>query len=233
MISIQQSYHSLVLERVARRLMPWPVSAQAVVARASHSEVTNESTDEELAAAILGGDDHAFRVLVERYQSHVVRTVTGMLGKSEEVDDCVQEVFIRLYGSLMNYRGDASVKTYVTRIAINRSLDILRKRKRSRLVQWDDAAAAKLESRLPGPDDEAENSDQRRQLRLALDSLPSKHRTIVVLRMIDGLSTAETADVLGVPYGTVLSRLKRALGKLKYAMGESELSQAPTTKRSL
>jgi len=108
----------------------------------------------------------------------------------------------------------------VTRIAINRSLDLLRKRKRNVMQPLDAEHADGIASDGPAPDDEAISADMRRVLRHALNTLAPKYRAVVVLRLIDGMSTSETADVLGVPYGTVLSRLKRGLGKLKLTLSE-------------
>lgn len=218
---LQQTYPVSVLCPALPRLLQWPLRLSKSSFDDSEGRVFAASRDEQLIDATLQGDERAFRYLVERYQAHVARTVTGMLGKTQDVDDCVQDVFIRLYGSLTRFRGESSVKTYVTRIAVNRSLDVLRKRQRSFFVPWDRSAVENIESDAPRPDDTLVYSDQRIQLRQALDSLSSRHRTVVVLRLIDGMSTSETADVLGVPYGTVLSRLKRALGKMKKAFGEN------------
>ena len=200
-------------------MIPRYVTATVSNAAVTVSSVSADTRDEDLIEAILDGNDGAFRFLVERYQSHVTRTVTGMLGKSTEVDDCVQDVFIRLYGSLGKYRGEAQIKTYVTRIAVNRSLDFLRKRQRSFFVPWETQEVEEIESSAPGPIDNLLTADRQKQLRNALDKLAPKHRAVIVLRLIDGMSTSDTADVLGVPYGTVLSRLKRALGRLKHELG--------------
>ena len=206
----------------ARSRGPLRSSPDRGVQQAARPTVSADSVDQELVDACLDGDEHAFRILVERYQDHVARTVTGMLGRSEEVDDCVQEVFIRLYRSLDKFRGESQVKTYITRIAINRSLDILRKRKRSFFTPWETKEVEEVESPAPSPVDTLLSSDRREQLRRALDGLAPKHRAVVVLRLVDGLSTSETADILGVPYGTVLSRLKRALSRLKLELQEEE-----------
>ena len=172
-------------------------------------------SDEDLVARARQGDRGAFRVLVERYEDEIGATVAAMLGPSAEVDDVAQEVFIRFYQTLDRFRGEASVKTYLKRIAINRALDVLRRRKRNlaRFFSRDDAA--------PPPEpvvDAAGAIDARERQRLvqrAIQTLPPKHRAVVLLRMIDGYSTEETAELLGVPYGTVLSRLSRALATLK------------------
>ncbi len=139
-----------------------------------------------------------------------------MLGPTGEVDDVAQEVFIRFYQSLERFRGEAAVSTYLKRIAINRSLDALRRRKRltTRLLSRDDETRPVTE---PAFEDEGRLEDQERNrlVHEAIQALPPKHRAVVILRMIEGYSTEETAEILEIPYGTVLSRLSRAHTKLK------------------
>ena len=173
------------------------------------------STEEQLIAGTLDGNEDAFRLIVERYIDEVSRTVTGMLGAGLEIDDVVQEVFIKLHRSLHTFRGESTLKTFVVRIAINKSLDALRKRKRMRWLQpWSHEE--------PWEPDSGERADQGITdsedlliLRQAVDRLPENQRAVVVLRLIDQYSTEETARILNVPYGTVLSRLKRGVEKLK------------------
>lgn len=175
-----------------------------------------------LVAAAAGGDRRAFRELMDRYIDDVSRTVAGMLGAGQEVDDIVQDAFIRLYRALPTFRGDASVKTYVTRIAINRSLDEIRARKRRRWLRpWEEVDGRNELAGEQIASDDAETSDRDRLLRHAVDTLPAAQRAVVVLRMIEEYSTEETADILGIAYGTVLSRLKRGLDKLKETLSES------------
>ena len=172
--------------------------------------------DEDLLARARTGDRRAFRALVERYEDEIAATVTAMLGPSAEVDDVVQEVFIRFYRTLDRFRGEAKVSTYLQRIAINRSLDVLRRRKRvlSRFLSRDDETTSLPE---PGLDTTTQIEDEERSavVHRAIQQLPPKHRAVVVLRMIEGYSTEETAQILDIPYGTVLSRLSRAHAKLK------------------
>lgn len=172
--------------------------------------------DEELVARAREGDRRAFRMLVERYEDDVAATVVAMLGPTGEVDDVAQEVFIRFYQSLERFRGEAAVSTYLKRIAINRSLDALRRRKRltARFLSRDDETRHITE---PALEEEGRLEDQERArfVHEAIQTLPPKHRAVVILRMIEGYSTEETAEILEVPYGTVLSRLSRAHAKLK------------------
>ncbi len=178
--------------------------------------------DAALVAATADGDRRAFRELMDRYIDDVSRTVAGMLGAGQEVDDIVQDAFIRLYRALPTFCGDASIKTYVTRIAINRSLDEIRARKRRRWLRpWEEVDGRDELAGERYASDEAESTDRDRLLRQAIDTLPATQRAVVVLRMIEEYSTEETADILGIAYGTVLSRLKRGLDKLKKTLSDS------------
>ena len=94
------------------------------------------STDVECIACAKTGDDQAFRQLVERYEGQVAATVVGMLGAGAEAEDVGQDVFIRFYESLDKFRGDSAVGTYLTRIAINLSLNAVERRKRMRWRFW-------------------------------------------------------------------------------------------------
>ena len=181
--------------------------------------VDSRITEREWIDATLEGDEHAFRRIVDSYIDEVSRTVTGMLGPCPEIDDVVQEVFIKLHRSLASFRGEASLKTYVVRMAINKSLDALRKRKRARWMQpfspedpWEPVADDVADSGLA-------NQERHASLRRAVNRLPEGQRAVVVLRLIEDYSTEETARILDIPYGTVLSRLKRGVEKLKKELG--------------
>jgi RNA polymerase sigma-70 factor (ECF subfamily) len=158
------------------------------------------------------GDHAAFRALVDRYEHVVAATVIGMLGSGAEAEDVGQETFIRFYAALNRFRGEASLKTYLTRIAINQSLNAIKRRKRflSRHVEGELMDTIELDSGA-GPADRAESREVREVVGNAIERLAPKQRAVVTLRLIDGYSTRETAEILGVPEGTVLSRLSRAL----------------------
>ncbi len=161
------------------------------------------------------GDEAACRLLVIRHESAVAATVIGMIGPGDEADDVGQETFIRFFRSLDRFRGDASVKTYLQRIAMNLSLNALKRRKRveRRVLRLDDAVRAHEPSISTSGEHEARDLADR--VRAAVDTLSPKHRAVVVLRMIDERSTREAAAILGVPEGTVLSRLARAMTELR------------------
>lgn len=183
----------------------------------SGSGVTNyrELDDQTLVSKTLKGDDHAFAEIIRRHQHTVARTVTGMLGNSVDAEDVGQQVFIRLYRALGDFRGEAMLSTYITRIAINLSINELRRKKK--FSQWfkslgDVTDKTNQELQLH----EQNNSNDLNEIILkALDLLEPDFRSVVVLRLIEGYSTKETAEMLNIPLGTVLSRLSRAQEKLK------------------
>ena len=161
---------------------------------------------------MIDGDIDAFGILVRKYEKQVASVIYNMVGPVAEAEDIGQEVFIRFFKVIRRFRGDAAVSTYLTRIAINLSLNALKKRKHRR--RWvaditDDDLQMLAE----------ENEDQMKFdtdiLQQALALLEPKFRAVVVLRFIEGFSTRETAAILRLPQGTVLSRLSRGQDKLK------------------
>ena len=171
-----------------------------------------ERTDAELLRSSRDGDFAAFGELVRRYEPKVAATVIGMLGRGNEADDVGQETFIRFYHALKSFREESSVGTYITRIAINLSLNELRRRKRRRFLFT--PAEPDVEAEEPSADDSS-LFEQKEIIERALKTLDPKFRAVVTLRLIEGYSTEETATILQIPLGTVLSRLLRAQKKLQ------------------
>lgn len=169
--------------------------------------------DQELITNARNGDSDAFKELIKKYEHQVAATVIGMLGYCTEAEDIGQETFIRFYNSLDKFRGDASVGTYLTRIAINLSLNELKRRKRQRKLFF-----SRSNDNIENVPDTKESNNKKEineLVRLSIQKLEPKFRTVLVLRLIDGYSTQETAQTLNLPVGTVLSRLARAQMKLK------------------
>lgn len=173
-------------------------------------------SDDALLERARDKDQQAFRLLVKRHEQQVRATVTGMLGDATVADDVAQEVFIRLYRSLGDFRGEARLSTYLSRIAINLSINELKRRQKRqrRFVRWSSGAGTFPEDRADLRAD-PERHDNRQWVWQALQELSNDHRAVVVLRMIDGYSVQETAEILKVPSGTVASRLSRAIDQLK------------------
>ncbi|RLD88903.1 MAG: hypothetical protein DRJ09_07495 [Bacteroidetes bacterium] len=165
--------------------------------------------DFELVKRAVGGDQFAFGIIVRQFEGLVAKTVMGMLGNTQEAEDTGQEVFIRFYRSMSQYKGDSALGTYLTRIAINLSLNALKKQKTHKTNDL-----SKMEYQLSG-EDITESVDNREVIENALAQLEPEFRSVVVLRLVEGYSTKETAELLKLPLGTVLSRLSRAQNKMK------------------
>ena len=179
----------------------------------------DSTSDEKLIERARTGDGLAFKTLVERYEGMVAATVIGMLGRGPEAEDVGQETFIRFYRALDRFRGDSAVGTYLTRIAINQSLKAIKKRK-GFLGRF---ASSDFEQ-MDMPDSSAradytfEQEERKRFIEDALQRLAPEQRAVVVLRMLQEHSTKETALMLGIPEGTVMSRLSRALERLEVVL---------------
>lgn len=171
-------------------------------------------SDQELIGQSKLGDQLAFQQLVERHQQRVRKTVIGMLGQQAAADDVAQEVFIRFYNALNDFKGEAKLETYLTRIAINLSLNELKRRqkhqKRFLFFQRDDQNL-QIEDRNANPG----NFDTKEMIQKALQKLEPEFRSVVVLRLIEGYSVKEAAEILELPQGTIASRLARGQKKLQ------------------
>lgn len=145
-------------------------------------------SDYYLVQKALKGDRYAFEEIVNKYESVVAKTVIGFLGNTQEAEDTGQEVFIRFYRSMKQYKGESSLATYITRIAINLSLNELKKQK-TKLNDDIEKHSFRLTT-----DDEEEKKDNVDIVTSALQQLDPEFRTVVVMRMIEGYSTKETAE---------------------------------------
>ncbi len=172
-----------------------------------------EISDLELIDKVKNGDNSAFREIVNMYEGKIASTVYGMLGKNQEAEDIGQEVFIRFYKSINNFRGDAQLSTYLTRIAINLSLNEIKKRRLREIFSFESWTQTNDDT-APG-EIKQDNFERSEIIKRSLDKLDAKYRSVIVLRLIDGYSTEETAEILNLPLGTVLSRLSRGQQKLK------------------
>ncbi|MCU0287638.1 MAG: RNA polymerase sigma factor [Acidobacteria bacterium] len=152
-----------------------------------------------------------------KYEHLVAKTVISMLGSGPEAEDTGQETFIRFYRSLNQFKGDSSISTYITRIAINLSLNELKRRKLKAKIFFHKHNSQTDEELFNSLTDKNNNhsTEIAQTVQKGLDLLDANSRAVIVMRLIHGYSTAETAKILKLPLGTVLSRLTRAQKKLK------------------
>ena len=172
------------------------------------------------------GEPAAFREIVAEYQARIFRTVVGMTGDPEEARDVTQEVFLKAFEALGAFKGDSSLHTWLYRIAVNLCIDQLRsRRKRVHITDLQGAGEdeAPAHEKLPdtGSEDPLAGAIRREKAALlerALQALSPDHRSIILLREVEGLSYEEIASVLGIGLGTVMSRLHYARLKLRAAL---------------
>jgi RNA polymerase sigma-70 factor, ECF subfamily len=177
-------------------------------------ESYRQTDENELIKASINGDKLAFSEIVDRYRRLVARTVKGMLGDSVFAEDIGQEVFIKLYYSLPEFRGEAKLSTYIQKIAINLTLNEIKRRKRF-FSMFSQKGNSEMHEFEVADADNQERRDATEIVNRALMSLEPKFRIVVTMRMLQGYSTKETAEILNLPLGTVLSRLSRAQEQLK------------------
>jgi RNA polymerase sigma-70 factor (ECF subfamily) len=172
-------------------------------------------TEQQLIASAKDGDHSAFEALVKKYEAQVAATVVGMLGPCQASEDVGQEVFVRLYRSIRNFREGSTLGTYLSRIAINLSLNELKRRKRRSFLFVSGHDAERSKDLASDPEDTILRTEKQQLVHRALQTLEPNFRSVIILRLLRGYSTSETAAILNVPLGTVLSRLSRAQQKLK------------------
>lgn len=161
------------------------------------------------------GDRKAFEELVDMYKDKIFHLGYRMLGHSSEAEDIVQETFLRVYSNLNRYDEAQKFSTWIYRIATNLCIDRLRKRKPSYSLdaEMPDGEGADWYSMLPAdqetPEEEFILSETQRHIRKAIDTLPSKYKSVVVLRYLHDMSLQEISEVLKMPVTTVKTRVHR------------------------
>lgn len=178
--------------------------------------------DEKAVARYLGGDHTAFDLIVRHYSGMVFALAARLVGPWE-AEEIVQETFLRAWRGLESFRGDASLKTWLYTIALNRARARQGTLARMRMVFTTPRVNAEDDQPWPGdeapdpsasPEEQAVALEQRANLRKAIRNLPEEFRTAVVLRDLEGLSYDDIARVLNVPIGTVRSRIARGRAAL-------------------
>lgn len=176
---------------------------------------------ESLASRAASGDQAAFRSLVDKTHAIAYRVALRMLGRPDAAEDVVQETYIRTWQSLVKLRDRRAVLAFICRIARNVATDKLRKLGRRRIdsldAQLGEGVGALVDSIAddgPTPDELVSSAQVQIAVRAVVDQLKDKHRIVLLLREVDGMSYDEISAVLGVPVGTVESRLHRARKEL-------------------
>ncbi len=173
-------------------------------------------TDLEIVARCRDGDREAFADLVRRYQSKVLTLAARILNSRVEAEDIAQDIFVKVFQSLRDFRGASQFSTWLYRITVNDCLNHIRRRARQQQTlsarEANDRGGA---SPASNPQRALEQKERRALVQAKLQALSPEHRSILLLRDIEGLSYEEIGDVLQLESGTVKSRLHRARTELK------------------
>jgi RNA polymerase sigma-70 factor (ECF subfamily) len=177
--------------------------------------------DSVIIKEILQGDKDKFRLLIEKYQEMVFRTVMGFVHNKEDADDLTQEIFIQVYQSLERFKGNSAFSTWLYRIAINASLNKIRRSPLKIIFQRFDATPDEKKNQGPAkdsgedPEDILIRQEQAEWVKRALDTLPENQRTAIVLSKYDDLPQKEIAQIMNISEGAVESLLQRAKNNLR------------------
>jgi len=179
-----------------------------------------ESTDEEIVARVLSGQEHLFETLVRRYQTRILSHVARMVGSREDALDLSQEIFLKVFGALDRFNPEFRFSTWLFRIAGNAAIDHLRKRKpRTIPLETTDSdghvSSPEYKSSDLDPFGRLRNTERGDAIARAIADLPAEFRELIALRHFTGLSYEEIAEIKNMPLGTVKNKLFRARAVLK------------------
>ncbi len=177
--------------------------------------MTLPGTDVDLLARVVVGDYEALNDIMRIHEDRVFAVCLRMMGDREKALDSTQETFLTVFRKAGQFKGEAALGTWIYRIAVNTCYDQLRKEKRRRTAPLPD----ELDPQDPSALERLESAGLRPELQSALDTLPAEFRSAVILSDLQGLSLHQVALILGVPVGTVKSRVFRGRRLLAKVLG--------------
>lgn len=181
-------------------------------------------TDEKLVARVLTGDKNAFRVLTERHYTAVFRLCRSILRHPEDAEDATQEIFVRMYQALGQFAGRGVFGAWLRRLTVNHCLNRTQSaaaKASSRSFSLDLLADSLPASRECDPEERLIQAEDKARIKKELDALPPSQRAALGLRLLEGLSYEEIADLMGVPVNSVRSWLHRGRARLREALQEA------------
>jgi RNA polymerase sigma-70 factor (ECF subfamily) len=190
--------------------------------QAKAPQIAPAGGDAELIRRALERDEAAVRAIIQANNRRLYRLARGILRNDSEAEDVVQETYVRAFTSLADFRGDSSLATWLSRIAINEALGRLRRQRPG--VEWTSLPPGTLEAQiiqfpLSSAADDPEKSMAQREIQHlvehAIDELPEALRLVFITRVIEGMNVEETAEILGLKPETVKTRLHRARSMLR------------------
>lgn len=171
------------------------------------------------------GDKKAFEEIISLYEKKVFSTIYYMVKNENEVEDIAQEVFVKIYKNLKNFKEESSLYTWIYRITINVCIDELKKKKNvvyidEKIETADGEMEMQLEDTAKGPEHLAEDEELKRKITNCIRKLPIDQRTMIILRDIKGFTYMEIAEMTKINLGTVKSKINRARTALKQILEE-------------
>jgi RNA polymerase sigma-70 factor (ECF subfamily) len=184
------------------------------------------ANDDSLVRDVRRGSPTAFGAMMRRYNRRLYRTARAILKDDSLAEDALQEAYLAAFRHMDEFRGDAALGTWLTRIVVNQALQALRRTRRDRVVvpfEESDAQHEALnvaDSPDTGPENMLLRAQTRRLIERSIDSLPEVYRTVFVLREVEELTVEETAAALDIPAATVRTRLFRAKARLRESLAQ-------------
>ncbi|MGB8111817.1 MAG: RNA polymerase sigma factor [Pseudolabrys sp.] len=173
-----------------------------------------DDSDEALMARVARGDERAFQLLSRRHLPAMVGLARRILGNAGEAEDVAQEAFIRVWTYAPRWQPLAQFRTWLTRVVVNLCLD---RKRRARWVDLD--AAGEVVDPAPRADEKAESNEHEQMLTAAIDKLPARQRSAIMLTYVEGMSNAQVAEVLGTSVSAVETLLIRGKQNLRRTLG--------------
>lgn len=180
-------------------------------------------SDQDLILKINHGNDHAFRLLVEKYRNDLFRTIYAVLRDNKEAEDATQEVFIKIYTSLSQYENQG-FKTWITRIAVNHAIDVKRRKDRKQEDMLDSVQYDTIGSERESVETEVINNERRNLVRKKLHELPENYRNVIYDFYIAEKSYQQIAEEQEVQVKTIEMKLYRARNWIKKHWKEEDFS---------
>ncbi len=172
-------------------------------------------SDADIVARVVAGETALFELILRRYNQRIYRTVRGIVRDESEAEDVMQQAYVNAFANLGQFAGRSSLATWLTRIAINEALARVRPRALRIAADVSEDAMDLIEETAPDPEQQAVTSQLSRFVEAEIAALPERYRCVIMLREVEGLSTSETAECLGIAEDAVKTRLHRARAALR------------------
>jgi RNA polymerase sigma-70 factor (ECF subfamily) len=175
----------------------------------------DQLSDVDVVRRVIAGETALFEIIMRRYNQRIYRTVRAIVRDEHEAEDVMQQAYVNAYSHLHQFAERSSFATWLTRIAINEALARVRPRALRLADDIDQTLMTEIESNAPNPEQQAVATELKNTVENEIASLPEGYRSVLMLREVEGLSTAETAEILGVHDDVVKQRLHRARTMLR------------------